>query len=134
MSNFWAWTLLFVNHSLVNKSNWRILIFKGRPNQQINLFIATYIKQVYTFKRCMFYNTKYSETSWVLLSSDQLKLIPKYSNITLRKLLTRRICRAWNSSRPLAIFQPIFPHMAKQIQFARLYLLYISNGEAIDGL
>ena len=29
-------------------------------------------------------------------------------------------------------FSQIGSHLAKQIQFARPYLLYISNGEAID--
>ena len=42
--------------------------------------------------------------------------------------------RAWNSSWLLAIFWPSkICHLAEQIQFARPNLLYISNGEAING-
>ena len=42
--------------------------------------------------------------------------------------------RAWNNSWQLAFFPTNFYYLAKQVQFARANLLYISSGEAIDSL
>ena len=44
------------------------------------------------------------------------------------------LCRACNTSRLLAIFQPVCPVLAEQIWFGRPNLLFISNGETIDDL
>ena len=68
---------------------------------------------------------------WSMVTLWPFKANTSYSNI----IIINQNYRTWNSSLPLAIFRPVFPiWLSKSNLLGHIYLLYISNGEAIDSL